>query len=253
MPVGFNLNLAYGLKPQVNSIKIVTVHRRSIFQVKSHYTTRTAPRFVCSTKLSPVQWRSYLDGWLNTNTRYWLNFFCFLHSLSKAIVHSRADGVSKSLRQKSFFARGTIVSSGQNIIFRDNKRYKQRLGPPVLKRRQFSDPFSRARVLRREKNNGKGDLASEPSRFASLSEGEMTERHSGKTKQNTNWSVSTFKGKRKSFCFEIVKFKTRAFNRKIEIKPIPFVLNSLTGNNHFWYCRPFFTSDLMHNSTPAML
>ena len=88
-----------------------------------------------------------------------------------------------------------------------------------------------------EKNNGKGDLASEPSRFASLSEGEMqqilTERHSGKTKQKINWSVSTFKGKRKFFRFEIVKFKTRAFNRKIEIKPILFVLNSLTAKNHF--------------------
>ena len=42
----------------------------------------------------------------------------------------------------------------------------------------------------RVKNNGKGDSASEPWRFASLSEGEMqqilTERHSGKTKQKTN-------------------------------------------------------------------
>ena len=47
------------------------------------------------------------------------------------------------------------------------------------------------------KNNGKGDSASEPSRFsASLSEGEMqqilTERQSDKTKQKANWSVSTF-------------------------------------------------------------
>lgn len=45
----------------------------------------------------------------------------------------------------------------------------------------------------KEKNNGKGDLASAPSRFALLSEDEMqqilTERHSGKTKQMTNWSV----------------------------------------------------------------
>ena len=62
MPVGFNINLTYGLKPQVNSIKIVTVYRRSIFQVESHYTTRTAPRFVCSTKLSPVRWRSHRPG-----------------------------------------------------------------------------------------------------------------------------------------------------------------------------------------------
>ena len=61
----------------------------------------------------------------------------------------------------------------------------------------------------------------------------LTERHSGKTKQKTNWSVSTFKGKLKFFCFEIVKFETQAFNRKIEIKLIPIVLNSLSANNHF--------------------
>ena len=55
----------------------------------------------------------------------------------------------------------------------------------------------------KEKNNGKGDSAPAPSRFASLSKGEMqqilTKRHSGKTKQMTNWSVSTFKGKHKFF------------------------------------------------------
>ena len=61
----------------------------------------------------------------------------------------------------------------------------------------------------------------------------LTERHSGKTKQKTNGCVSTFKGKRKFFRFEIVKFKTRIFNRKIEIKPIPIVLNSLTASNYF--------------------
>ena len=87
-----------------------------------------------------------------------------------------------------------------------------------------------------EKNNGKGDSASAPARF--VSEGEiqqiLTERHSGKTKQMTNWSFSTFKGKLKFFRFKIVKYKTRAFNRKIEIKPIPILLNiSLTANNHF--------------------
>ena len=57
----------------------------------------------------------------------------------------------------------------------------------------------------REKNNWKGDSASEPSQFASLSEGEMqqilTERHAGKTKQKTNWPLSTFKGKLKFFPF----------------------------------------------------
>ena len=34
LPVGFNFNLTYGLKPQVRGIKIVTVYRRSIFQVE---------------------------------------------------------------------------------------------------------------------------------------------------------------------------------------------------------------------------
>ena len=47
---------------------------------------------------------------------------------------------------------------------------------------------------KKEKNNGKGDSASAPSRFP----GEIHQilidsvRHSGKTKQMTNWSVSTF-------------------------------------------------------------
>ena len=34
MPVGFNLNLTFGLKPQVGDVKIVTVHKRSIFHVE---------------------------------------------------------------------------------------------------------------------------------------------------------------------------------------------------------------------------
>ena len=49
----------------------------------------------------------------------------------------------------------------------------------------------------------------------------LTESHSGKTKRMINWSVSTFKGKLKFFRLKIVKYKTRAFNRKIEIQPIP--------------------------------
>ena len=51
----------------------------------------------------------------------------------------------------------------------------------------------------------------------------LTERHSGKAKQITNWSVSSFKGKLKFFSFKIVKYETRAFKRKIEIKPIPIL------------------------------
>ena len=90
----------------------------------------------------------------------------------------------------------------------------------------------------KEKNNGKGNSATAPSPFASLFEGEMqqilTERHSGKTKQMTNWSVSTFKGKLKFFRFKTVKYKTRTFNRNFEIKPIPILHNILlNANNHF--------------------
>ena len=60
----------------------------------------------------------------------------------------------------------------------------------------------------------------------------LTERHPDKTKQMTNWSVSTFKGKLKFFRFKIVK--TRTFNRKFEIKAIPILHNiSLNANNHF--------------------
>ena len=51
----------------------------------------------------------------------------------------------------------------------------------------------------------------------------LTERHSGKTKQFTNWAVLSFKGKLKFFRFKIVKYETRAFKRKIEIKPIPIL------------------------------
>ena len=91
---------------------------------------------------------------------------------------------------------------------------------------------------KKRKTTQKKDSALAPLRFASLSEGEMqqilTERHSGKTKRRTNWSVSTFKGKLKFFRFKIVNYKTRAFSRKFEIKPVPILLNiPLTANNHF--------------------
>ena len=52
----------------------------------------------------------------------------------------------------------------------------------------------------------------------------LTERHPDKTKQKTNWSVSNFKGKLKFSRFKIVKYKTRTFNRKFEIKPVPSLL-----------------------------
>ena len=56
----------------------------------------------------------------------------------------------------------------------------------------------------------------------------LRERHSGETKQIANWSVLTFKGKLKFFRFKIVKYKTRALNRKIEIIfRLPRILLSL--------------------------
>ena len=59
-----------------------------------------------------------------------------------------------------------------------------------------------------------------PSRFTSLSDGKIQI----KTKQITNWSVSSFKGKLKFFRLKIVKYETQAFKREIEIKPIPILL-----------------------------
>ena len=70
----------------------------------------------------------------------------------------------------------------------------------------------------KEKNNGKGDSASAPSRFASLSVCEaqqiLTDRHSGKTKQMANWSVSIFKGRLKFFCFKVLKLELSIENLK---------------------------------------
>jgi len=43
LPVGFDFNLTYGLKPQVSGLKIVTVYRRSIFQVEWVIATLISP------------------------------------------------------------------------------------------------------------------------------------------------------------------------------------------------------------------
>ena len=51
----------------------------------------------------------------------------------------------------------------------------------------------------------------------------LTERNSGKTKQMTNWSVSTFKGKLKFFRFKIVNIYLQLFSEMVK----------LTANNHF--------------------
>ena len=115
-----------------------------------------------------------------------------------------------------FFARAAIVSAGKNIIFRYTDGYGDAAHWSQNKHDfpAFSYRLEILNEAEKEKNNGKGNSASAPSRFASLSE-----RHTGKAKQITNWSASTFKGKLKFYRYKIVKYKPRAFNRKIEIKP----------------------------------
>ena len=65
------------------------------------------------------------------------------------------------------------MSAGENIIFRDNDGYKKRLSPPVPKNEDNFATFSLGLEFlneeEKEKNNGKGDSVSAPSRFASLS------------------------------------------------------------------------------------
>ena len=120
-------------------------------------------------------------------------------------MHAHADGVSKSLSQNFVFAPAATVSPGQNIIFRDNDGYRDSAHQSQNEDNfpTFSLGLEFSNEAEREKNNGKGDSALEPSPFTSESEGEMqqslTERHYGKTKQKRNWSDSTLKGKRNFF------------------------------------------------------
>ena len=70
-----------------------------------------------------------------------------------------------------FFARAAVLCEGENIIFRDNNWYKQRLCHRFQNEDSFCDLFSWARVLkwgRKREKQRKGDSASVPSRFASL-------------------------------------------------------------------------------------
>ena len=122
------------------------------------------------------------------------------------------DGVSKSLCHKFFFARAAIVSAGKNIIFRYTDGYKDSAHWSQNKHDfpAFSYRLEFLNEAEKEKSNGKGNSASAPSRFASLSE-----RHTRKAKQITNWSASTFKGKLKFYRYKIVRYKPRAFNTKI--------------------------------------
>ena len=75
----------------------------------------------------------------------------------------------------------------------------------------FSHGLEFVNEAEKEKNNGKRNSASAPSRFASLSE-----RHSGKAKQVTNWSASTFKGKLKFYLYKIVNINLELSTKKLK-------------------------------------
>ena len=76
------------------------------FPVESHYTTRTAPRLVSSTKLSPVRRSSHLDEWPTMYTTCCNNFF--FPSLLKAILKTAQ---LPSLVSCRFFYFSAICSS----------------------------------------------------------------------------------------------------------------------------------------------
>ena len=82
----------------------------------------------------------------------------------------------------------------------------------------FSHGIEFLNEAEKEKNNGKKKLGiSAVTIRSSLSEGKMqqilTERHSGKTKQTTNWSVSTFQ----DFKGKLKFYRLKLFNIKLEL------------------------------------
>ena len=83
------------------------------------------------------------------------------------IVHAHAVGVSKSVvsvvaRIFCFFERAAIVSAGQNIIFRDNKRSRDSAHQSQNEDNfpTFSLGLEFLNEAQREKNNGIGDSTS---------------------------------------------------------------------------------------------
>ena len=116
----------------------------------------------------------------------------------------------------------------------------------------FSHWMSRVSIVRID---GKGDSASAPSRFSSLSEREvpqiLTERHFGETKQIQTALFQPLKVSLNLTVLRVLNIKLELSAENLNwIKPIPILLNiSLTANNHFWYCCSFSASNLMHNST----
>ena len=179
-------------------------------------------RSECKTNyLLTLDWKPLYKYVYNIVSRAAQSNSVYVSVLKISIV--QADCASKSLRQKF---RTAIVGAGKILYFatirdtnRDSAHHSQNEDnfPTFSLGQQFLNQTGKEK---NNNNNGKGDSASAPLRFASLYEGEMqqilTERHSGKTKQMTNWSVSTFKGELKFFRFKIVKYKTRVFKKKLK-------------------------------------
>ena len=82
--------------------------------VQSHYTTRTAPSVVRSTKLSPVLRDSYLDGWPKTNTPCGNYLFFLKFPFEGGIKNCRTP----SLVSCRFFYFSTICSSFRHVRIR---------------------------------------------------------------------------------------------------------------------------------------
>ena len=175
-----------------------------------------------------------------------------------------ADSVSKSLRQKFFFfsrerpllARGKILPTFATIMATNRALAHQSQNEDNCV--TFSLGLDFLNEAEKEKNKGKGNSASAPSRFASLSEGEMqqilTERHSGKTKQMTNWSVSTFKGIKLKFSrFKIVKdiFTVVLANSKTHGKIVNKWDLLPEGINKFMRPGPWLVSRMESHPGPA--
>ena len=130
-----------------------------------------------------------------------------------------------------FFAREAIVSAGKNIIFRYTDGYRDLAHWSQNKHDFPAFSYGLEFLNEAEKEKTTEKETRHQRRHDSLHRPKDT---LVKLKQITNWSASTFKGKLKFYSCKIVKYKPRAFNRKIEIKPIPILLNiSLTANNHF--------------------
>ena len=72
---GRDVFLSLWYSESIRNCFLISKIRKGNKERKNHYTTRTEPHVVRSTKLSLVLWDSYLDEWPTTNTTCCNNFF----------------------------------------------------------------------------------------------------------------------------------------------------------------------------------